>query len=711
MDYTLYISRSRSRSRSMNTSGAWSSLDNGLALSSPDTLSLTLSDMDSEARMSSPDHLVNRKTILDRIGGLQEISGHSRHHNSSRSCGSESDFYLNWSVERGQPRRQGSVPWSGSSGSQYNGAGTGSGIWNPGTGNGTWNGRNWNGTLDRMSMSSGESQSSGSNYDQPKTVLKVTTSPQVLKRLPSSRGFIRPLSPSMSSASSLSPPLTPKSLRRVLQQQGGEGDHLRRQIAAAPCSCGSAAPREVPGFENYDVPRNLGNQDALQFYDTPRNIKEALGSSHQSQKDGMGNYDIPGDPLPVFTKPCGCLMRLTTSNTGEVRVVTSTPAEVMLMTQGEGEGRRSNNSTLDRDMTWTCAREGSTGECSELKIPRVKLTGQGRMPVVDMSKINAIRCLSEPPSEKDQAPAAGRSLSPNIISGLPPRHGGGPVYAQIDRSKKICQGCNQKIQHRCNKQVGRGAPPPPDHANYTNMDFAQSLSLYENSRDVLSRLEKLPQSLTRDQVETENYLPMYSSSNPDYELMRAPENSENAKYHEMAPISAGDRSSLCSDDRSSLYSSNYDIVDSMALMSDTRFDTIKHAPKNFIKIDDETFMYKPEKEISLPDNAGTGISLQEQSLDQLAISLQGTNLFSGYVTIPRSKVSDSIHNLSKSQSPVLTMRRSASVPCKRDSTSSGGSDSGVSTGSPRQSTLDQLDSIDQTSGGSSPQSEMQTEVN
>ena len=173
------------------------------------------------------------------------------------------------------------------------------------------------------------------------------------------------------------------------------------------------------------------------------------------------------------------------------------------------------------------------------------------------------------------------------------------------------------------------------------MDFAQSLSLYENSRDVLSRLEKLPQSSTRDQVETENYLPMYSSSNPDYELMRAPENPENAEYHEMALMSAGDRSSL--------YSSNYDIVDSMALMSDTRFDTIKHAPKNFIKIDDETFMYKPEKEISLPDNAGTGISLQEQSLDQLSISLQGTNLFSGYVTIPRSKVSDSIHNLSKSQ--------------------------------------------------------------
>ena len=70
----------------------------------------------------------------------------------------------------------------------------------------------------------------------------------------------------------------------------------------------------------------------------------------------MGNYDIPGDPLPVFTKPCGCLMRLTASTTGEVRVMTSTPTEVMLMTPGEREGRRSVNSTLERDMTWTCTR-------------------------------------------------------------------------------------------------------------------------------------------------------------------------------------------------------------------------------------------------------------------------------------------------------------------------------------------------------------------
>jgi len=54
MDYTLYISRSRSRSRSMNTSGAWSSLDNGLALSSPDTLSLTLRNLINLVKKCSP---------------------------------------------------------------------------------------------------------------------------------------------------------------------------------------------------------------------------------------------------------------------------------------------------------------------------------------------------------------------------------------------------------------------------------------------------------------------------------------------------------------------------------------------------------------------------------------------------------------------------------------------------------------------------------
>ena len=80
-------------------------------------------------------------------------------------------------------------------------------------------------------------------------------------------------------------------------------------------------------------------------------------------------------------------------------------------------------------MTWTCVREGEEGgeggEASQLKIPRVRLTGQGKMPVVDMSKVNAMRCFSEPP--RDPGP---RPLSPTV-TGLPPKHGS-PLYAQVD---------------------------------------------------------------------------------------------------------------------------------------------------------------------------------------------------------------------------------------------------------------------------------------
>merc|ERR1712123_242211 len=117
--------------------------------------------------------------------------------------------------------------------------------------------------------------------------------------------------------------------------------------------------------------------------------------------NGMGNYDIfILGSLSVFRKPCGCIMKLTSH--GE----SFEPHQVM---------------------TWTCLREGQGGdESSELKIPRVKLTGQGRMPVVDMSKINAMRCLSEPPRDSGCSWDSNslRPLSPNSnsVRGLPPKH-------------------------------------------------------------------------------------------------------------------------------------------------------------------------------------------------------------------------------------------------------------------------------------------------
>ena len=75
-------------------------------------------------------------------------------------------------------------------------------------------------------------------------------------------------------------------------------------------------------------------QEALQFYDTPRSVREALSAmdtdlvvSAESILDvggktsccsnnfagPYGNYDIPHAgmaPIPVFRKQCGCIMKL-----------------------------------------------------------------------------------------------------------------------------------------------------------------------------------------------------------------------------------------------------------------------------------------------------------------------------------------------------------------------------------------------------------------
>jgi hypothetical protein len=64
------------------------------------------------------------------------------------------------------------------------------------------------------------------------------------------------------------------------------------------------------------------------------------------------------------------------------------------------------------------------------------------------------------------------------------------VYAQIDRSRKTCPGGasqGENVPHKCG-----GRARESDGTNYTNLDFANSLSLYENSKDVLSRIATLP---------------------------------------------------------------------------------------------------------------------------------------------------------------------------------------------------------------------------
>ena len=369
-------------------------------------------------------------------------------------------------------------------------------------------------------------------------------------------------------------------------------------------------------------------QEALQFYDTPRNVREAM--ERVSQLDGMGNYDIPqAGVLPVFRKPCGCVLKLRSEEGGETGQV----------------------------LTWSCVKEES-----ELKIPRVKLTGQGKMPVVDMSKINAnaSRCFSEPP--RPQSPQSPQYKKERAVS--PPQ----ALYAQVNKTRKTSNTSSTSCRP--------GDPTQTPQPNYTNLEFANSLPLYENSRDLLSRIPPPPPPPLRDKT-SPDYLNMSPRRRENYEMMQLGLAGDKPLIG-FSPVKFDNLYPLC------------ESIESMAIMcdSDSKFNTIKQMPKTSKTVSGSS---ETDKVMSSSYHGGDQTNL---------IALINTNnvLSSGYVTIPRTRLSDNVlTNVSRSSSTgtSVNMRRSASVPCKRDrdSTSSGGSDSGVSTGSPRQSITDQMEFI------------------
>jgi len=536
----------------------------------------------------------------------------------------------------------------------------------------------------------------------------VTSSPKTLERHQSLN-----CPPQLSSPTrSLSPSSGFKSLRRTVSEKAAhtsgiatlQQKEMKRMIAAAPCACSnegllkedlSSLPPNFntgEGYENYDIPRNLIRQEAMQFYDTPRNVREAIESSQYTGP--MANYDIPtAGPLPVFRKPCGCIMKLVTNENGVDFTV---------------ENLASNG----RIMSWTCVNESQLAspgrETSEIKIPRVRLTGQGKMPVVDMSMVNAKRCLSEPPSQDGDL----NTVTSSIVTRLPPKHP--PVYAQINKTRKNAivstQGGITSAQPHMEQQ-----PKGNIHTNYTNLEFANSLQLYENSKDVLARVAIMPDNRDTNQINFGQDINLESTNvkrEQNVELsLKSKEIQDN--YVEMSPklnlVFTKDYEVIQNTDKplmtfSPLQYENSihslcDTIDNMAIMSDSKFNTIKQMPKQYSKAYQDSQQMSSSCHGSLISSDVCEIS--QDSDNSLPFTCQ-TSLASGYVTIPRSGCrvtcdTDSIlrNNISQKTnrcngSTGVSIRRSVSVPCKRDrdSTSSGSSDSGVSTGSPRQSITD-----------------------
>ncbi|TRY81230.1 hypothetical protein TCAL_10448 [Tigriopus californicus] len=583
----LHSQRQRSHSRSMNHSLNWSSTE---GQSSCDTMSVALSEM-TEATTSSgggqrgqqsPEHLVNRRVLLEQMGIHPDLDGkESRNHCSAprSTCGTGDLNNPQWTMNPNSSMK---------AKIQYNSCYS----------------------MDRLSTSSHESHSSNGfvTYDTPRSVLNGSRPPSSLR-----------------AGSTCSPNLTPKTQRRRTHGSQNPSSsqplsaELRRVLAATPCGCGNGSgstrnsgasmASSIGSFgtvstassslDNYDIPRNLGkSQVTSQLYDTPRSLKE---SAEHGGAEPFGNYDFPQHgALPVFRKQCGCVLKL--SNKSGAPFVSD------------------------------CVHNENT-ETLDAKAPRIKLTGTGKMPVVDMSEgfLHA------------------SSVANNQIL-QQKHHSQSPVYATVNKGTKA-----KTIQpNYCN--IG------PSLGDVVH----EQGPLYENTKTILrpkgaNHPAATMAAASHNYENTDNFLGIDVAAN----------------YVPMFPKASQDCADLPSLPLIPFQPLNYDQLPLPGLP--TPFDSINRKLRQL------------SDSLNPRDDANPGAmfipTLKSKSIDQLHTfpneagpgpgRAQEPN---GFVTVPRK--TNRLAGGQGNASPA--MRRSASVPCKnaenRGSTSS--SDSGFSAGSP-----------------------------
>ena len=120
-----------------------------------------------------------------------------------------------------------------------------------------------------------------------------------------------------------------------------------------------------------------------EYYDTPKNVKECLAASANDSQ--YGNYDVPPAAL-TLRKPCGCVIKYPKKSLGVVpEPVTTAKVEV-------AEDSRGSECPCQRVMCWAenwmmipYCRRGNGMENTGVPIHKVKLSGEGKMPVMNPS--------------------------------------------------------------------------------------------------------------------------------------------------------------------------------------------------------------------------------------------------------------------------------------------------------------------------------------
>nr|CAD7199644.1 unnamed protein product [Timema douglasi] len=287
----------------------------------------------------------------------------------------------------------------------------------------------------------------------------------------------------------------------------------------------------VGPYENYDVPRSIlglsysrdqkeddgeplrrhsfgTNQD--EYYDTPKNVLENLSRTvvDISTNPHYGNYDVPPAAMTV-RKPCGCIIKYAKKST---MITTSADSSRKIVDREER-----NNSVVacpcQRMMCWAenwmmlpYCRRGNGIENTGVPIHKVKLSGEGKMPVVNPSGEIAIYATVDKSKKINKRP-------PNDKLELETCE---CLLERDYKHKEGCETCTQKADTSVeitfdlsnyenidpngnvpNIDEGEEEKSSPKQSecgsesfnclNYENIDFAHSLEYYENSRDLLSR--------------------------------------------------------------------------------------------------------------------------------------------------------------------------------------------------------------------------------
>lgn len=254
-------------------------------------------------------------------------------------------------------------------------------------------------------------------------------------------------------------------------------------------------PKQCLGpYENYDVPKPpiQINPAAAENYDTPKKIQEYLNKDMNSRPpvniDIYSNYDMPA--VVKSGNMCNCLNGSDAANNH----CTAKPVKTFAVTNSVNDSEKARiDCTCNKVMSWAdtwitlpYCRRGNGIENTGVPINKVKLSGEGKMPVVqpsgqlaiyatvDMTKKIKHKVFEDIQSCSCHYNEYGDSEKESLNENLPtPPDSDSSNYINLEPSKE------PKMISKDNKRTAA--------ENYMNLDFALSLENYENAKEVLEK--------------------------------------------------------------------------------------------------------------------------------------------------------------------------------------------------------------------------------